>query len=337
MGITGGQALGAGMSGIGMIVQGERARKQHERQIQLMGIQNQNQRNLNKQGQELQLDTWNKTNAAAQRKHYEDAGLNVGMMYGGSGAGGATTGSQGGGSAASGQAAAPMDIGNAMQAGLMAAQIDNIKADTNLKEKDAGKSESITDMNVEQLNVMAEDIALKIQQAKTEEQKRKLMEKQAEVQAALKLKTDADTSLTGQKEKTEIEETGKRQAEKGSAQIQEEIDADTVQDKKAIIQMEAKLQGLRGEKTEQEIRNMAENELVIKLKQAEQRAGISLTKEKKDAIWHQVWQGWLGAGFKGLGEIINSINVFKPKRKKVTMHKDKDGKIEYNQTHTKEW
>ena len=47
------------------------------------------QRKLNEQMAELQRQNWDYTNAENQRKHYENAGLNVGLMYGSSGAGGA--------------------------------------------------------------------------------------------------------------------------------------------------------------------------------------------------------------------------------------------------------
>ncbi len=132
--------LGIGLGMLGAIGQDLRQAKQHKRQKELMEIQHKNQQGLNIQGQELQYDLWNKTNAEAQMKHYKDAGLNPALMYGVGGAGGATTGSQGGGSAASGSAAAPMDIQGALQAGLIKAQTDNIKADTENKQADTTKT-----------------------------------------------------------------------------------------------------------------------------------------------------------------------------------------------------
>ncbi len=137
-GSIGNAALGAAGGIIGMIGQDRRATKQHTRQKELMDIQNKNQQGLNKQGHDLQMDMWNKTNYGAQMGHMKEAGLNPGLMYGQSGAGGATTGSQGGGSAASGSAAAPMDIGNAVQAGLMMAQTRKLDAETKNLEEGAG-------------------------------------------------------------------------------------------------------------------------------------------------------------------------------------------------------
>ena len=43
------------------------------------------QQALNEQGQQLQVQTWKETNAAAQARELNKAGLNVGLMYGGLG------------------------------------------------------------------------------------------------------------------------------------------------------------------------------------------------------------------------------------------------------------
>ena len=94
--------------------------------------QYQNQRKLNQQGQELQMDMWNKTNYGAQLKHMQDAGLNPALMYGMGGGGGTTTGSQGGGSASKGNAQRQMGIEGAMaeaQIKLMQAQGDKAGAE----------------------------------------------------------------------------------------------------------------------------------------------------------------------------------------------------------------
>ena len=49
------------------------------------------QKDLTKFNQEQQFDLWNKTNYEAQVEHIKKAGLSPALMYGGSGAGGATT------------------------------------------------------------------------------------------------------------------------------------------------------------------------------------------------------------------------------------------------------
>ena len=92
------------------------------------GLQHQNQMGLNRQGHDLQMDMWNKTNYGAQVEHMKNAGLNPALMYKGAGAGG-TTGSQGGGSASMGssQQGKVMDLQNA----LLGAQIKGIEAKAN--------------------------------------------------------------------------------------------------------------------------------------------------------------------------------------------------------------
>jgi hypothetical protein len=135
--------VGAGLAGgvLGMIGQGKRAKKAHNRNKELMGMQFANQQALNKQGQELQMKTWQDTGYGAQMKMMKEAGLNPGLMYGMSGGGGQTVGSQGGGSASGNSSHAPMDIGASVQAGLMGAQTAKLIAETNLL-KNQNKTES---------------------------------------------------------------------------------------------------------------------------------------------------------------------------------------------------
>ena len=118
--------VGSGVSELwGMIGGHGQERRGYRNNRNLMQFQYENQRRLNEQGRDIQMDIWNKTNAAAQVQHYKDAGLNPALMYGTSGATG-TTGSQGGGSASMGssQQGRVMDMQNA----LIGAQIDGIKA-----------------------------------------------------------------------------------------------------------------------------------------------------------------------------------------------------------------
>lgn len=129
----------AGIQGAWNMMSADKQRRDQER---LMGIQQQNQQQLNRQGHQLQMDMWNKTNYQAQLKHMKKAGLNPAMMYGMSGGGGTTAGSQGGGSAAGGQAVQmhPMDMAN----------MALIDAERKLKEAQARNLDSSTGVNEEQ-------------------------------------------------------------------------------------------------------------------------------------------------------------------------------------------
>lgn len=141
-------AVGVGTGLLGMIGQRARERRAVKNQEHLMGVQLKNQQVLNEQGNELQMDMWNKTNYGAQMEHLKDAGLNPSLMYGMKGGGGVTTGSQGGGSAQGGNAPAPqpMEIGTMLQASLLNAQTEKIKAETeNLKRDAELKGEQTTE------------------------------------------------------------------------------------------------------------------------------------------------------------------------------------------------
>ena len=121
--------VGAGTTQLlGMIGGHQQDRRNYRNNRNLMGLQNEYQRGLNKQGHDLQMDMWNKTNYGAQVGHMKDAGLNPALMYGSAGQGG-TTGSQGGGSAAMGSSSQGkvMDLQNA----LIGAQIKGLEAKAN--------------------------------------------------------------------------------------------------------------------------------------------------------------------------------------------------------------
>lgn len=119
---------------LGIATQKKREKRAMQNTRSLMNEQKNNQKELNEHGQKLQLNTWEKTSYPAQMRMMEEAGLNPALMYGQGGQGG-TTGGQGGGSASGGNAPAPMDIGNAIQLGLMNAQRKKIEAETeNIKE-----------------------------------------------------------------------------------------------------------------------------------------------------------------------------------------------------------
>ena len=117
--------------GLGMMQGHQNERRNYRNEQNLANQQYGNQRMLNKQGHDLQMDMWNKTNYGAQVQHMKDAGLNPALMYGSAGQGG-TTGSQGGGSASKGSS--QMNKGIDPNAMLIGAQIENIKKDTQKKE-----------------------------------------------------------------------------------------------------------------------------------------------------------------------------------------------------------
>lgn len=88
-----------------------------------------------------ELEMWEKTNYSAQVEQLKKAGLNPGLLYGMGGGGGTTIGSPGPGAATGGGGRSSEEAAVAqtvMQLGLQRAQKENIEADTELKQQQAG-------------------------------------------------------------------------------------------------------------------------------------------------------------------------------------------------------
>lgn len=107
--MTGGinQALGLSWS------PGKAMREQEAYNKRIMALQNQYQQQAAAQSQQYAKDYWDYTNAENQVKHLKNAGLNIGLMYGQSGAGG--MGASGGARQESPEQAQGNPIGMALQ------------------------------------------------------------------------------------------------------------------------------------------------------------------------------------------------------------------------------
>ena len=114
--------LGAGM---GMLLQDRNRELNMADQRELHHMQVAGQKDvgsyMSKLSHDLQYDMWQKTNAPAQAEQLRKAGLNVGLMYGGSGAGGTTTGAGAvAGSVGRGNSnVGPADIGMGLELAMM--------------------------------------------------------------------------------------------------------------------------------------------------------------------------------------------------------------------------
>ena len=135
--------IGAGAQSANSLVQmiGQRRRERRavRNQQHLMDIHQIHQQQLNKQGHDLQMDTWNKTNYPAQVKMLQEAGMNPALLYGKGGSGG-VTGSQGGGSAASGQAPMPQPMPNVLPNAMDIANIAKLKSEIKVNESVADRN-----------------------------------------------------------------------------------------------------------------------------------------------------------------------------------------------------
>lgn len=161
---------------IGMLYNDLSARRSQKWQKELMDIQFKNQQQLDTLGQQLQLDTWEKTNYPAQVSMLKEAGLNPALLYAKGGPGG-TTGSQTGGSSASGSAptTAPNHFLDMSQNLLLSAQVELMKAEANKANADADKTRGVDTKEAESR------IAKLIQETTNETLKAKLIELETDI------------------------------------------------------------------------------------------------------------------------------------------------------------
>jgi hypothetical protein len=291
MSIIGGIATGL----VANAIDNNRQKKIFGQQKKLMGMQQNNQMALNKQMQEIQMQNWENTNYKAQMEQMKKAGLNVGMMYGGSGAGGATMGGGSGGSA--GGAVAPsMEQGAAklmgigLESAMMESQMELIKAQTEETRAKTEKTKGVdTDLGkspIENLNANTGN-------------------------------TEADTIVKGlQATGMEIENYIKNnsaefeieQAEYLSGKLSEEI-------------KNLQITNYKDKKTaETAIEQAKANLASTYLKYEATKAGIKLTEEQTRKISVELAQGWEELGLKHDSN-INQFNANKIKLLETKIYK----------------
>lgn len=161
-GLAQGAANTAVGQGLGLLVNAVTGKQQEKQQERLTEQQIKAQAKMQNITNMQQLDMWNKTNLPAQVQHAKDAGLNVGLFYGGAGAGG-TTGGGGagvtGGTADGASERTGMGIQLATQLALQQAQVENIKADTEKKKAETAGTGATT-AGTEFQNALNEKIGL---------------------------------------------------------------------------------------------------------------------------------------------------------------------------------
>lgn len=137
-------ALGLALQGLGMLNKNKQQRQQQNALNEDAMAQN---KRMGEWNQEKQMEMWEKTGPAGMAKQLDRAGLNRALMYGGTGAGGQSSNTAqaegvkaGNAQGKTGQEEAQMSsmaMGLANQVALQKAQIENIKADTEVKKQDA--------------------------------------------------------------------------------------------------------------------------------------------------------------------------------------------------------
>ena len=261
--LVGGLQTGMGITQ--MIGQRRRERRAMENQIRLMDIQQQNQMELNRQGQQLQQETWEATNYGNQIEMLKQAGMNPALLYGKGGIGG-VTGSQGGGSAASGNAPSiqPYPTMDISQIAKMASEIEVNKSIAKLNNTEADKKAGVdTEKTQAEIKAITQNIAneevrneiLKIDQNLKELE---LTKSQMTFDAYIKKVHEELRELKGKADNSVVEgENAKRLQEDAIQRYKNEAYA-------VVLQNELARQGIN--KTKQEVTNLIE-ELQIKWKQ----------------------------------------------------------------------
>lgn len=140
MSAIGAAAITAGAAIAGGITQSElqyaKGKKAQKRQFNY-------QKELNQQAADINYQQWLRTSYPAQVEQMKAAGLNPGLQYGMSGGGGQASGIGSGGAAPS-NPAPQYNLGiDAPQLMALQAQIENTKADTQLKLAEANKTEGV--------------------------------------------------------------------------------------------------------------------------------------------------------------------------------------------------
>ncbi|AXH75534.1 MAG: hypothetical protein [Microviridae sp.] len=133
-------------TGLGIALEKHEDKRQINQQQKLQNMQITGQKEMGEFNQGIALDTWDKTNYEAQRKHMEAAGLNVGLMYGGAGASGTTqsnAGSVSGGSAAQQSGEVGMALQMGMQRQMQEAQIELMKAQGQKTQAETAKLQGV--------------------------------------------------------------------------------------------------------------------------------------------------------------------------------------------------
>lgn len=139
-----GGIVGGGLGLLGGLFGGGSSRKDQEKLMEKaweyekegMGIQYQYGQEAANAAQRRNMEMWNQTNFGAQRQHMEDAGLSVGLMYGGGGQGAVSQGGQA--TQPSGPTSNP--VGMALQYKQIEQQNEAIKSQTILNQAEAAKA-----------------------------------------------------------------------------------------------------------------------------------------------------------------------------------------------------
>jgi len=156
-------AISVGQQGMAMLNDSIASKRQFKYNKKMLEESTKANKDIGRYNQELAYEMWDRTNADAQVKQLQKAGLSTGLMYKGSGAGGTTSGGAAG--SVGGQGVSMANSAGSMgmlQQSLMQAQIENLKADADKKKVEANKIGGVdTEETKGRIGNIAADVANK--------------------------------------------------------------------------------------------------------------------------------------------------------------------------------
>lgn len=264
-----------------------------------MGLQYQYNNQMAEANQERNKELWDYTNFEAQRKHLEQAGLSVGLMYGNGGAMGAST--------SGGQGSGVQKPGNPTEAEIqskaLGIQMQQIQSQTALNTASATKqiaeAEKIRGVDTDAAKASINNI---IAQTNNEEAKNGLIYAQ---KRAAEIEADLNNA--------NIEEIGWniKNIEKNLNMIDENITA-------------AKINNEIAEATKANQIEMAQLNVLNAMKDAILKENQSkLTEEQAKAIVAQIAQGWKGLEIQNEGQTLQKTIAEWTNQREYTLGREK--------------
>lgn len=250
-------------TGAGLLMQGANRNAQYNQQKKLQELQIKGQKELGRFNQQQAMDMWEKTNYSAQAEQMEKAGLSKALMYGGGGAGGATTqGAQAGavtGGQADGEASRMMAQAQTAQT---VANLELTKAQTEKTKQEAAKIGGVdTKLGETQIANLTQGI-----------QNQKAVELLTKAQTVMQgLQNNITERTTDQQIELAEWTTEKALTDLKLARNEEYISSATINEKVGIIQQEA-------------ITSVLQN---VAIKQ-----GVELSQEQINKMKADIAQGW---------------------------------------------
>lgn len=340
----------------------ERAMKEQEAyNKRIMALQNQYQQQAAAQSQQYAKDYWDYTNAENQVKHLKNAGLNIGLMYGQSGAGG--MGASGGARQESPDQAQGNPVGMALQVQQLEqqrrmndAQIALAEAQANKANEEANKISGVdTQEALKRIEEISSQIELNLREGRYKEALTDLTNAEKEATNALTSLREMQEGLTSAKISEAFAIAGyyseKAHTEywvKENEKIENEYLKDTYQDKvdaayynnAVAIALAAKY------KSEKDVNEKEIKHLEAKIKEldalAEKHNWDKETYRKQVEGMIQRWEEQtfnerIGLGLEFGEKIVNMLYKGRPKRSNVKTKSTRQGKTTTTETHTESY